>query len=78
MRVALGTSTGNMFVYEITNIGENFEDCRNLETVTLLEPTQVIGSPTLSNITFVQFFFDTIAALPASSVRIDHMQAFTG
>ena len=78
MKLRLGTDSSNYFEYDIDNIGANFEDCWNYESVILNDYTTSAGSPSLTTIAWLQIEIICSASIAASSIFFDHMTATTG
>lgn len=74
----LGQNSSNYFEREVSNIGFNFEDHRSLESVLLNEPKNIVGSPNLSAVVFVQYYFDFNAGTTSNAIHLDILQAFNG
>lgn len=78
MQLRLGTNSSNVFVYNVDNIGELFEDCWNLESCILDLPDSVVGSPNMSSITYVEINFTASSSIAAGQLLFDELMAFTG
>lgn len=78
MSVQVGTDGSNYFSYDITNIGQLFEDVWNYESVVLLDHASVTGSPDLAAVTWLRISITTTDGIAAPKLHFDHMTATTG
>ena len=63
--------------YQIKNFWKLFENCRNLETMTINEPISTVWTIDFSSVEFVEFTRTMTAGTSVDAMRIDIMQAFT-
>ena len=75
LSLRIGTNSSNYFEYPITHVGNDREDCWLFENVELLYPTTTVGSPSLTNITWLSF---AIESTGTNYVLFDTMFASTG
>jgi hypothetical protein len=78
LKLRIGQDASNYYEFDIANIGGDFSDCWNYESVTLDSPSAAAGSPTLDGVTWLQLSVTATAAMASPALSFDHMHATTG
>ena len=77
-KIRIGQDTSNYFERSIEKIGLDYEAHRSLESILLKEPHAVVGTPVLSAVTFLQYYFEANDSTVTNSIHVDIFQAFDG
>lgn len=78
LKVMIGTDSSNYFEWSIDNIGSNYEDCWNYESIELPNADETVGAPDLSAIIWIQFEIVSSDAISTGEILFDEMKATTG
>lgn len=78
LKVRVGDDASNYFEFSLSNIGTQFEDCWNFDSMILGEHDAVVGTPDLSDVTWIQIRVGCSSAIAANSLFFDHLHATTG
>jgi len=78
LKLRVGTDGSNYYQYNISHVGEEFEDCWSFESALLAEPESTTGTPDLSDVDWIQLVLTATASIPADGILFDNMHATSG
>ena len=74
MKLRVSSTDNDYFEYDIKNIGKNFEDCRNYESVEIRN-WKKIGDPNLKNVSKISIIIVANSSIASGKIFFDYMQA---
>ena len=78
LKIRIGNDASNYNEYNISHVGQNYEDCWSWESVILAEPDSVTGTPDLETVDWIQLAMTATGSIAAGDIFFDQMQATSG